>query len=213
MVNLASDLAQAGTSTTARETLERALDLDPKDRSAMLFLGFSFERASEYLEASFEYQRLVNAHPDFDEGQLRLAVNLTRTGHGGTGREILGRLLDTGSAPWIEAVAAQELVRIQIRRDKLGEAERLVRSALERMPDDQRLWILLASIFEQTGRYSEAVEVLSNLPPAGRGVSPRARYAEWPALGTTASQTYLITAAEEAAPALQAALDARGGVN
>ncbi len=78
-------------------------------------------------------------------------------------------MLGTGARPWIEAVAAQELVRLKAEKLKLlPEAEREVRAALELIPTDQRLWILLAGILESMGRHDEAIEALSDLPPAGR---------------------------------------------
>jgi len=210
MVNLASDLAQSGSAGAARDLLQSALELNPTFLPAMLSLGFSFEQASEYLEASRVYRDLVDAHPDFEEGRLRLAVNLIRTGREDVGEEILRQLLQTRAPAWIEAVAAQELVRSLTRRGRLDEAEQTVRSALERLPDDQRLWLLLAALLEQSGRYSEAVGILRDLPTSIRGVSPRARYAEWPALGASASQTHLAALAADAAPALESALTAAG---
>jgi len=206
MVNIASDLAQAGSSSAARNLLESALQLNPGYRPAMLSLGFSFERASEYLEASKVYQSLVYTHPTFDEGRLRLGINLIRIGRDGAGEKLLKDLLQNGARPWIEAIAAQELVRLLVQRGQGSEAEREVRAALERMPDDQRLWILLAAILEQSNNHDEAIEIMANLPPASRGVSPRARYAEWPALGVKASQARLTARAAEADPALKAAL-------
>jgi len=211
MVNFASDLAQSGASGAARGLLEQALRLNRGYRPAMLSLGFSFERNSEYLEAASTYQRLVDTHPGFDEGRLRLAINLIRTGREEAGEELLRGLLGSGASPWVEAIAAQELVRLKAEKIKLlPEAELEVRAALELLPNDQRLWILLASILERLGRHDEAIEALSDLPPAGRGVSPRARYAEWPALGVRASQSHLNDRASEAVPALKAALAARG---
>ena len=70
--------------------------------------------------------------------------------------------------------------------------------------------ILLAAILEQSNRHDEAIEIMANLPPASRGVSPRSRYAEWPALGAEASQARLTAQAEEAAPSLKAALGGAG---
>ena len=151
MVNLASDLAQAGSSGAARDLLERSLGLDPEFLPAMLCLGFSFERASEYFEASMAYQRLVDAHPDFDEGRLRLAVNLIRTGRDGAGARLLSGLTEDGAQTWVEIVAAQELVRLLVQQGQLQEAEGRARAALERTPQDQRLWILLASILVRVG--------------------------------------------------------------
>ena len=207
MVNFAFDLAQTGASSAARDLLEQALRLNRGYRPAMLSLGFSFERNSDYLEAASTYQSLVDTHPGFEEGRLRLGVNLIRTGREGAGEELLSGLLGIGAKPWIEAIAAQELVRLKAEKDRLlPEAEREVRAALVLRPNDQRLWILLAAILERTGRHDEAIEALSDLPPAGRGVSPRARYAEWPALDLSANQAHLNTRATEAVPDLKSAL-------
>jgi tetratricopeptide (TPR) repeat protein len=211
MVNLASDLAQAGASSAARDLLEHALRLNRGYRPAMLTLGFSYEQLSDYPEAVSAYQSLVDTYPAFEEGRLRLGINLIRTGRSAAGEELLRGLLGTGAPPWIEAIAAQELVQLTAEKAKLlPEAEREVRAALELLPDDQRLWILLASILERSGRHDEAIEVLNELPPAGRGVSPRARYAEWPALGVSASQAHLNIRASEGLPALKAAVGAGG---
>jgi len=211
MVNFASDLAQAGASSAARDLIERALRINRGYRPAMLSLGFSFERNSEYLEAASAYQALVDTHRDFGEGQLRLGINLIRTGREEGGEELLRGLMGTGASSWVEAVAAQELVRQRSENKiQLPEAEREAREALELLPDDQRLWILLAVILERSNRHDEAIEVLRNLPPAGRGVSPRARYAEWPTLGVKASQAHLNIRASEGVAALKAALETGG---
>jgi tetratricopeptide (TPR) repeat protein len=211
MVNLAADLAQAGASSAARDLLEQTLRLNPGYRPALLSLGFSFERNGQYIEAATTYRRLVDTHPDFDEGLLRLGINLIRTGRDEQGVKLLQGILRRGARPWVKAVAAQEMVRYLVDQDYPGEAEAAARSALVSMADDQRLMILLAAILEQSGRHNEAVAAVADLPPATRGVSPRARYGEWPALGVRASQSNLTARAVEAMPALKAAIDATGG--
>jgi tetratricopeptide (TPR) repeat protein len=211
MVNFAADLAQAGASSLSRELLDFALRINPNCLPALLSLGFSFERNADAAEATAVYRRLVDAHPSFDEGRLRLAINLMRTGRHEAGEELLRSLLTVQTKPWIEAIAAQELVRHKAtRRKDLAEAEREARAAVERLPDDQPLWILFAVILERSGRHDEAIAVLRSLPRAGRGVSPRARYAEWPVLDGVASQAFLTARAAEAIPALKSALAARG---
>jgi tetratricopeptide (TPR) repeat protein len=212
LVNFAADLAQSGGSHAAQDLLKRALLLNRGYLPALLSLGFSLERDSDYLEAADVYQTLVDTHPESDEGRLRLAINLIRTGRDETGEEILRSLIENGATPWVQVVASQELVRVMsMKRKRLPEAEREVRSALGRMPHDQRLWILLAAILERSNRHDEAIEVLGMIPPPGRGVSPRARYSEWPALGVRASQAHLSRRAAEAVPALKEALTGRGG--
>jgi predicted Zn-dependent protease len=213
MVNMAADLAQTGASSRAHELLGRTVRLDPGYRAALLSLGFSYEQNGAYYEAGMTYRRLVEAHSDDAEGRLRLAVNLIRVGNDDEGLEILRSLLGEDVLPWVKTIAAQELVRSLLETRKNEEAERAVRAALVQMPQDQRLWILLAGILEQSNRYDEAVEAVSNLPSATRGVSPRARYAEWPSLGVGASQSALAARSAEALPALRAALAGRGGEN
>ena len=213
MVNMAADLAQTGALSSAHELLERTVRLDPGYRAALLSLGFSFEQNGAYFEAGLTYRRLVEAHPNDAEGWLRLAVNLIRVGSDDDGREILRSLLGEDVLPWVQTISAQELVRSLLETRNYEEAEWAVRAALLQMPQDQRLWILLAGILEQSNRYNEAIEAVSNLPSATRGVSPRARYAEWPSLGVGASQGALAARSAEALPALRAALASNGGEN
>jgi Flp pilus assembly protein TadD len=210
MVNLAADLAQTGASSAARDLLEQTLRLNPGYRPALLSLGFSFERTGEYGEAAATYGRLVDSHPGYEEGLLRLGINQIRTGRADQGVELLSGLLYGGASRWIEAIAAQELVSFLIREKREGEAERAARSAMELLPDDQRLRILLGAILEQLGRHDEAIEVLAELPAPIRGVSPRARYTEWPSLGVRASQAHLTARAKEAMPALRSAVPGAG---
>jgi tetratricopeptide (TPR) repeat protein len=214
MVNIAFDLARSGALSAARNLFERALRFDPGYRPALLSLGFSLEQNSHYDEATTVYRTLVDEHPDFDEGRLRLAVNLMRTGRAERGEEHLRALLESGAEPWIEVVAAQELVRhTASNKNLLTAAEQQARAVLRRRPDDQRLWILLAAILVRMDRHDEAMTLLGNLPRASRAMSPRARYTEWPALDVRASQAFLTTQAEEALPALRMALAIQRGAS
>lgn len=210
MVNIAVDLAQAMAASAARELLEQALRLEPDHGPALLSLGFSFERAGEHAEAASLYNKLVQIEPEHHEGRLRLAINLIRTGRNQAGEERLRALQQRGAPAWIGALADQELVRLLIATDRPETAEREARAALQRRPEDQRLWVLLASILEDRGRNDEALEALRELPAAARGVSPRARYAEWPDLGVEASQQHLFEEARGADAELAAALAAVG---
>lgn len=206
MVAVAVDLAQANAGTAARELLERTLRLEPDCEPALLALGFSFERAGEHRQAVAAYQRLVELRPEHHEGRLRLALNLIRTGQPREGEEGLRGLLGAGTPTWVATLAAQELVRLLIAEERLEGAEEAARAALLRTPDDQRQWILLAAILHRLGRRPEALDALRALPAASRGVAPRARYAEWPDLGATASWSRLSERARGAEPRLAAAL-------
>ncbi len=131
MVNMAADLAQTGASSGAHELLERTVRLNPDYRAALLSLGFSNEQNGEYFDAAMTYRRLVQAHPGDDEGRLRLAVNLIRIGDNEEGIEILTSLLDEGVVPWVQTIAAQELVRFLVDTGETDEAEQTVRAALD----------------------------------------------------------------------------------
>jgi tetratricopeptide (TPR) repeat protein len=211
MVNLAADLAQVGAQSAARDLLRQTVRLNPAFGPALLSLGFSFEQSGQYEEAASTYRRLVDAHPGSAEGLLRLGINQIRIGRGDHGTELLHRLLTGEAPPWIKAIAGQELVRYHIRVNLVDEAERSARLAIEFTPNDQRLRILLGGILEQLGRHDEALATLTDLPTASRGVSPRARYTEWPSLGVRASQAQLSARARDAMPALQPALTGGGG--
>lgn len=211
MVNLAADLAQIGALSAARDLLEQTVRLSPGFHPALLSLGFSLEQSGEYEEAAATYRRLVDAHSSSAEGLLRLGINQIRIGRGKQGIGLLQRLLSEEATPWLQAIAAQELVRYYMRENLVSEAERSARLAIELMPNDQRLRILLGAILEQSGRHNEALVTLTDLPTATRGVSPRARYTEWPSLGVRASQAELAARAREAMPALQSALSGVGG--
>ncbi|HSN54653.1 MAG TPA: tetratricopeptide repeat protein [Candidatus Sulfomarinibacteraceae bacterium] len=206
MVDVAVDLARSQASSAGRGILQRALRLDPGSIPALLSLGFSHERAAEHHEAAATYSRLLEVAPNLDEARLRLAVNLIRTGRPEEGEALLEGLLDGDPPPWIARVAAQERVRLLRDTGRTSVAEAAARASLAEMPDDQRLWILLAAILDRQERYAESLEAMRNLPPPTRGVAPRARYAEWPDLGVATSAQRLIEHAGEAAAALATAL-------
>jgi tetratricopeptide (TPR) repeat protein len=210
MVNLAGDFARMGASGAARSLLERTLVFSPEYQPALLALGFSFEQNGEYGRAVAIFRRLVDAYPDDNEGRLRLAINLIRTGREDKGEELLRDLIEGDARLWIRTIAAQELIRFLIDSGSLVEAERAVHLALERVPEDQRLWILLAAIMEKANRHSEAIEILERLPPASPGVSARARYAEWPAPSADVSLATLMAQAAAATPILQSTLARQG---
>ena len=211
MVNLAGDFARMGASGAARRLLEQTLVFSPEYQPALLALGFSFEQNGEYGKAVAIFQRLVDAYPDDSEGRLRLAVNLIRTGRDERGEEILRDLIESQALLWIRTIAAQELIRSLVGAGSLVEAEQAVHLALERVPEDQRLWILLAAIMEETNRHGEAIGVVERLPPASPGISARARYAEWPAPSAEVSLTSLMAQAAAATAVLQSTLARQGG--
>jgi tetratricopeptide (TPR) repeat protein len=212
LVNLASDLARTASATLAVEYLQSALAADPTSLAALLALGAISEREADYKEAVANFSRLVDYHPDFAEGRLRLAVNLVRLGHERAAEEQFDILLGLQSPAWIEAVGAQEYARMLIDQDRRDEATEALETAIDRRPEDQRLRILAAYSADSEGRWLEAVEAILQIPPAGDGISPRTRYTEWPDLGRAVSAGSLRAAATSALPALADALETVDGL-
>jgi Flp pilus assembly protein TadD len=207
MANVAVDLAQVGASSSARAMLEKTLRLVPGNVPALLSLGFAHERAAEHREAAAVYEKLETIAPEHAEARLRLAINLGRSGREVGAEHRLRDLMNQGVPRWIESLATQELVRLLLDGERTREAEAVLREAMRRLEDEQRLWILLAAVLDDLGRADEATEVLRALPPATRAVSPRARYAEWPDLGKDASPQALADRAEALLPVLEKTLE------
>ena len=211
LVNLASDQARTASGTLATSYLEEALAAEPSSRAALLALGAIFERSADSNQAVQVFERLVETHPDFAEGRLRLAVNLARSGRERAAEKEFRILLDRNGTSWVDSLAAQEYARMMIDQQRGEEAQLLLSASAARLPDDQRLRVLGAFNADTAGQSLEAVEAILHLPPAEAGTSPRVRYTEWPDLGGAASAAVLREAAEAALPDLSEALQAAEG--
>ncbi len=211
LVNLAGDLARNASATLATSLLEDALAAEPSSRAALLALGAIFERSGDSNQAAQVFGRLVETHPDFAEGRLRLAVNLARCGRERAAEREFRVLIDRKGSTWVDVLAAQEYARMLIDQHRTEEAQSLLKSTTARLSNDQRLRVLGAFIADTAGRSLEAVEAILQLPPAEAGTSPRVRYTEWPELGGAASAAALRAAAAAALPDLALALQTVGG--
>jgi hypothetical protein len=133
-------------------------------------------------------------------------VNLARSGHERSAEREFRTLLDRQTSSWVDAVAAQEYVLMLLAERREDDVRVVLRSATEKLPDDQRLRVLAAYIADTSGQSLEAVDAILQIPPAEAGSSPRVRYSEWPDLGPEASATALRAAAAAALADLSTAL-------
>lgn len=211
LVNLASDMARTASPALATSYLEEAISINPSSRAALLALGAIHERGADYDKAARVFKRLTEIHPGFAEGRLRSAVNLARSNHRPEAEMEFRTLLDQPASEWIHAIGAQEYAQMLIGQNRNAEAQTLLVTSIERLPEDQRLRILLAFTADVSGRSLEAVQAILQIPPAEEGMSPRVRYTEWPDLGSGASANTLRSAAEAARPALSDALESLDG--
>lgn len=73
--------------------LTRALDLDPKFDSALLYLGVLRERLGDLQSAGKAYKQFLDRHPDSIVAMLRFAVAAQRAGHPDTARKYFEKII------------------------------------------------------------------------------------------------------------------------
>ncbi len=121
------------------------------------------------------------ASPELEEARLRLALNLERTGDRQRFRELLDPIATGDGRDWVSAVACEELARSQLEAGLPEEADLLLRGALQRMPERQALWILLAHVHDRQGLLSRSWESLEPVAaaPGAAEASERLTYDAW----------------------------------
>jgi Flp pilus assembly protein TadD len=126
--------------------------------------------------------KVLALHPDHAEAELRLGVNLRRTGRDGAAREHLTACTAAGRPQWIRAVAWQELASMLLADGHVKEAVRMLREATTAIPDDPQLQVLLAATLDRTRQHRDALAVVNSVVdnPAGATPSARLRYAQPP---------------------------------
>lgn len=199
-------LQTAQVRTTGRALLERALELDPDNRFALINLAVGLEKTGDFQEAVGVLQRLVEIDPKAGEGRLRMAVNLRRLGQDREAGQWLRRLVGEVNEDWILAIAYQELGSLMLQWDRPGDAVAILEQGAGRLPEQERLEIQLAYALDRAGEPRRAREVMARVSPAPATASPRHRYSDWPDLEAGESNQSLQEAALVRLPALRGAL-------
>ena len=111
--------------------------------------------------------------------------------------------------PWVLALAYHETGRALLAAGRLDDAERVLREGLRRLPDDEKLLLELAGVFDLRHEPGAARQVLAGFKPAhGTAESARHRYSRPPAEALERSWDELERTLPESLPALAAALQA-----
>ncbi|MCG8459925.1 MAG: tetratricopeptide repeat protein, partial [Holophagales bacterium] len=196
---------------SADRLFEEALGLAPDDPTLWWGRGLGAERAGKLEQAAEALETVVEAWPAHRPSRLRLAVVYQRSGQTRAARRLLRPLIDPvpggagneGEHAWLECLAYQQLVRLELATarpsDALGWADR----GLARFPADPSLAFGRALALDRSGRLSEArayLLALSSRTPVG---VPNARtyFNKWPsaereALAARLSETARARAAE-----------------
>jgi tetratricopeptide (TPR) repeat protein len=198
--------------TSARRLLMRGLEIDPDNVSILLGLASDRERYADYPEAVALLERLVAVAPDSEEGRLRLAINLRRTGRRRDAAERLTALTRDPAASWAAEIAYQELARTRLAEDDAAGAAALLREGLGRFPESERLRLQLAFALDRGGDPAAARRMVAELarrPPAAPAAgTSRLRYNRSPEAEPALALAALRERADQRLPQLAAALDA-----
>ncbi len=138
-----TELRVYGITEDAVAVLDRALEIDPRNQLALYLAARSEEKLARYRDARGHLQRLHELRPDDTEVELRLAIQLARTGAGKRARQRLAGLVG-GQPDWVAIVAAQELGDLLVEDGATAAAGDVLSAALERFPSSSQLRLQLA---------------------------------------------------------------------
>ena len=180
MVRVGLAVDRSGLPQSARRFLERAAELDPDHRMVLPYLAFWFERQGRSDKAVDWLREFLRVEPQSREGWLRLAVNLGRDGHFEEAESWLRKLLHSEVRDRWTVLAYQEQARQWMTEGRFDEVVQSLEVAVERMPQETRLRILLGYALERHGQRSRSRDVLRDLEADAGRATPRHLYAEPP---------------------------------
>jgi tetratricopeptide (TPR) repeat protein len=212
LTSLATEMLDAGLRNSGGLALEEALKLDEHNDAARLQLAAHYERLGNYGPAVETLRKLVQFNPKSAEGRLRLALNLRRTGDVRQAAQELHELVSESNPPWTLTVAYTELANLYLDQHREGAAVTLLRHAVDRLPDQDRLYIQLAYALDRQRQFLEARRVLARLAARDHhlnngGPSPRHRYAKGTSFDLRKARDQVTNAARTRQPLLATVLD------
>jgi tetratricopeptide (TPR) repeat protein len=159
-------LLQYAQQLPAAEMFQKSIELDPRNVPALLALATIYEKNAQAQTAVKLLRSVLVIEPANPEARLRLALNLKRLDQTAEARKLLAGLAAEKEPTWVTPLAYQELARLDVEEGKKGkspEAEKLLREAIDRFPDDLRLRIQLAALLDRRGAPGEASALLDKL--------------------------------------------------
>ena len=181
LASLAGRQQEANLPSNSRRLYRRALEYEPTNRTALLGLAISHERYGEFSQAIPYLESLVQAHPRFGEGLLRLAINLNRLGVRQRSQQLLDQVVGSEAPIWVRSLATQESARLLIEAEQLDQAAELLEKSLEEVSRLDGSVYLLTHIYDRRREAFKALELIKSLPSdASAQLSPRKTYDGWP---------------------------------
>jgi Flp pilus assembly protein TadD len=211
LTSLGGLLLQSAQQLPAAEMFQKAIELDGKNVSALLALSTVYEKNAQSESAVKLLRQALTVEPANAEARLRLALNLKRLEQTAESQKLLAGLTADKEPTWVTPLAYQELARLDSDRGKTSEAEKTLRLAVERFPDDLRLRIQLAAVLDRRGAPGEATALIEKaLESSKNGEVSSARYLYNAVRADEFAQTrsYLDESAKSRLPTLAQALNA-----
>jgi len=182
--SLGAELQTRDHGRLALEMFKRALEAEPEHRAAQIGLAMIYERAEAYEDAIYAFKQVLKADPNAWEARLRLAICELRIDRRTAGLRNLREIVKSESAnAWIRTVAYHELGRWHLRREEYGQAIETLKGAVETLPYDSQIRVLLAYAHDAQRQPWTARETLGEsvgdreTVTARIGDSPRRYYA------------------------------------
>jgi tetratricopeptide (TPR) repeat protein len=210
LTSLGGLLLQSAQQLPAAEMFQQAVELDGRNTAALLGLAAIYEKYAQAESAVKTLRRVLEADPGNPEGRLRLALNLKRLDQAQDARKLLEELTAATDPSWVTPLAYQELARLHGDQERMAEAEKVLRQALGRYPDDARLTIQLAAVLDRKGEQRQASALLEKIfdAPASRDASPRYLYNTVRPEAFAEARTFLAENSRSRLPVLSQALNA-----
>jgi tetratricopeptide (TPR) repeat protein len=180
-VELADTLMKLGNLDEAIEVLEKHLDVSSRSALGHLTLGHAYLQAKEYRKARDAYRAALQLQPEMPRAQFGLATALARLGEKEEARRAMQRYKelearkievrrnlrsqfdDLGAVCVDVGVHFTHAARVCLAHTEPAEAERLCRRAATLDPNNTECRILLASLYQQTGRGEQSLEMCRQL--------------------------------------------------
>jgi tetratricopeptide (TPR) repeat protein len=173
---LMASLPTGGSGVFAESLLKQALEHSPDHQAVTQRLAALYSRKGLFERSLPLLERLVERTPEAVEFRIRLAVAFDRTDRRKAAEQHLAEVIAREDTGWATALAYQELVRFRIESENWIEAEELLAAGLGRFPEDEKLLLLRANLWDLQRDATKARQWLrEKIPEAVRkeGISPR----------------------------------------
>jgi len=165
------------------EAVHEAVGYEPAHEVARLWLAIDDERHGRYEDAAAQLDVILKANPHRAEAVLRRAVVAAHLGRNQQAAALLDHLIEEGpNPPWVLVVAYQERAKRAIDTQEWARAAAVLDRGLKAFPEDEKLLVEQALLFDLTKRHDQVRATLTQLRPATAIAddSPRHRYAQFP---------------------------------